>query len=908
MAFTYFAELFLNSTWTDITSDVRADTGFDITRGRADEASAVSPGVCRFTLKNTAGKYSPRNPAGTYYGQLGRNTPFRLRTQVASDGFGRVTANGWGTADSGQGWGTSGTAGDFSTDATYGKQAISGLNTYRVNYLTQPADLVQTATVRISVQTLTQAMSAGFFSRWDSANGNWYAGKLFFNPTPFGITAEISRVTANATTALVSVATGITYSANHDYGIRFETCGSLLKLKVWDASGAEPVAWTLETTDSTYTAAGKAGPFSIGTTGNTNVLPVTFSYDSYVSTEVRFAGEMSTWPQRWDPTGRNVTAQVEASGILRRLNKQPDDVKSQLRRYLEATPHTAYWPMEDSSAAGSFASADSNGIPMAYGSAVTPAASAALNGTQPVAKTETGGALSGAIGSVLAVTTSWTVGALVYIPTAPGIDTELFRWGTAGSPSMWTVTLLASGAGIKLRGLDSTGTIIAAFDTLAFSYTDTTGTISQFGKWVYLVIGATQSGANISYYMNLCYAAGGLAGGTGLAAGTAGGVSDITSGPIQSGLTGTFVGHMIITNDTGSRLSVDMSAYLGTVGERAGARLVRLAAEAGIPMQLVGVSANTVLMGAQRAAPLATLLQDCADADHGILCEQRGALGLRYVTSASLGNQTAMALNYHGDLSGSLEPTDDDQLVKNDVTATRVGGSSYRYIVTSGTLSTAAPPNGVGPYDGSFSAYVQSDSQLADQASWVAHVGTVDAVRIPAIGVNLARSVYTASESKSRTAKVLDIGDWLSVTSPPVWLDSNTIEQVVQGTREQYSRFEQIISWNTTPASPYKIFTLEDASFGRLCAGTTITLSAGVAAGATSIVAVTAATGVPFTNAAGDLPFDILVAGERMTVTAVGSASSPQTLTVTRAVNSVSKAQTAGAVIEIWDVTYLALA
>lgn len=914
MTFTYFAELFLNSTWTDITSDVRADPGFDITRGRSDEAQHVSQGSCRFSIENTTGKYSPRNPTGTYYGQLGRNTPFRLRIPVATDTFARTTAAAWGTADSGQTWASVGTAADHLTDSTYGKHSISATNSYRNDYLSQPADLTQTCTVRVAAQALTQSIQCGLIARGDTGGAtSWYVGKVFFEKTPFTITVAISKVVAGVTTDLITAASGITYSASHDYGLRFEATGSALKMKVWDASGAEPAAWNCETSDSTYTAAGRAGISSFLTSGNTNTLPLVVSYDNYTSTEVRFHGEVSEWPQRWDPSGRNVWAPVEASGILRRLSKQPDDVKSQLRRYLEATPHTAYWPMEDGSASGTLASADSGGLSMAYGGAVTPAASTALNGTQPVVKEETGGALSGSIGGVLATSTSWSVGALIYIPTGPpGADHELFRWdaNSGGRPALWTVTLLTTNS-IALRGLDSEGNILGAFGpAINFIYTDVTGLISQFGKWVYLVVSATQSGGNIATSMNICYAAGGVAGGTGSGAGTMGQISGITSGPLGSGLTGTYIGHIILTADTGSRLAVDMSAYLGTVGELAGTRMARLCAEAGIPFQLVGTAASTVLMGAQRAAPVLDLLQDCADADHGILCEQRGYLGLRYVTSAALGNQSALAFSYHGDLSGSIEPTDDDALIKNDVTASRVGGTSYRYTVTSGRLSTAAPPNGVGTYDGSFSVYVQSDSQLADQASWVAHVGTIEAVRIPVAGVELARSVYTASESKSRTAKVLDIGDWLSLTAPPIWLGSgtDTIEQIVQGSRETYGRFAQEIVWNTSPAAPYKIFTLEDATYGRLCAGTSITLSAGVAAGATSIVAVTAAGGVPFTNAAGDLPMDILVAGERMTVTAVGSASSPQTLTVTRAVNGVSKAQVAGAVMEIWDVTYLALA
>jgi hypothetical protein len=53
------------------------------------------------------------------------------------------------------------------------------------------------------------------------------------------------------------------------------------------------------------------------------------------------------------------------------------------------------------------------------------------------------------------------------------------------------------------------------------------------------------------------------------------------------------------------------------------------------------------------------------------------------------------------------------------------------------------------------------------------------------------------------------------------------------------------------------------------------------------------------TNAA-DFPFDINVAGERMTVTNISGSSSPQTFTITRSVNGVAKAQTAGTDVRLF--------
>ncbi len=81
-----------------------------------------------------------------------------------------------------------------------------------------------------------------------------------------------------------------------------------------------------------------------------------------------------------------------------------------------------------------------------------------------------------------------------------------------------------------------------------------------------------------------------------------------------------------------------------------------------------------------------------------------------------------------------------------------------------------------------------------------------------------------------------------------------------------------------------------------------ITLSDSVTDSATSFTVATAVGSPPLTNAAGDLPFDITVDGERMTVTAVSAAASPQTLTVTRGLApTYGMAHSSGAAVSIWN-------
>ena len=110
-------------------------------------------------------------------------------------------------------------------------------------------------------------------------------------------------------------------------------------------------------------------------------------------------------------------------------------------------------------------------------------------------------------------------------------------------------------------------------------------------------------------------------------------------------------------------------------------------------------------------------------------------------------------------------------------------------------------------------------------------------------------------------------------------------------------RFEFKVRLNCVPESPYQVGLIDDA-VKRLDSNYT-TLAADITSGATSFTVAISA-GALWTTVAGDLPFDIRVGGEVMTVGAVAGASSPQTFSsVTRSVNGVVKAHLAGAPVHV---------
>lgn len=254
-----------------------------------------------------------------------------------------------------------------------------------------------------------------------------------------------------------------------------------------------------------------------------------------------------------------------------------------------------------------------------------------------------------------------------------------------------------------------------------------------------------------------------------------------------------------------------------------------------------------------------------------------------------------------GHVSVPLDPADDDQAVRNDVTVSRIGGSSSRFEVTSGPLAV----DEIGRYDTSASLSLYSDAATQGQAEWRAHVGTVDELRYPVVNFDLHEN-----QSLLPYATAVEVGDLLSISNPPTpWQPPDTTRQVIQGWTETIKAFTWRMTFNTTPYSPFRVAECDSATYGRLGSETT-TLAEDLSSGETGVdVAVETGSALWVTTAAnpGEFPFSIMVDGEEMSVTACTGSSSPQTFTVTRAVNGVSTTHLTGAQVRLARPTYLAL-
>jgi hypothetical protein len=212
-------------------------------------------------------------------------------------------------------------------------------------------------------------------------------------------------------------------------------------------------------------------------------------------------------------------------------------------------------------------------------------------------------------------------------------------------------------------------------------------------------------------------------------------------------------------------------------------------------------------MGPQIDDTLVNLLQSIESFDLGQVFETRDMFGLGYRTRVNLQNQQPVATYDYSlaQVSPPLQPTEDDQLTRNDATISRqVGqgtGSSARAFLASGPMSIQDPPNGVGDYTYADTVAAFSDSQLLAIAQWIVIIGTVDDYRYPQITIDLTR---TANVNHFIDTASIDVGDFFKIINPPSFLTDESIKQLAWGFTETINNYMWLFTFNAVPEAPYE--------------------------------------------------------------------------------------------------------
>ncbi len=894
--------------WTDVTSYVYTDNGIEITRGRSDEASGLEPSRCSLVFNNRDGRFSPRNPTGPYYGRLGRNTPVRVSVALGSVrlvcplyeyAFAPDSAGLSVTGDIDlrfDGWLPT-WAESFSNNLV-NKSLTAGQRSYRFGvwsgglvYITWSADGTNELTLSSTVPLPQTAGRQAVRATLDVDNGiGGRTARFYYAPTAAGPWVQLGAPAID-TGGITSIFNG-TDQVRVDPPSNSGNGGTCYSAEIRNGIGGALVGnpiFSAQTSGVTSFADAQGNTWSCGAGA------------LITNRRFRFHGEVASWPQSWDVSGKDVRAGVEAAGVMRRLI-QGDPISAPYRRaLLKSATLRAYWPMDDGVGSTSL------------GSEITGAPAMTFAGGPPsLAEDSTSFLCSDPLLTTGNATfTGYVPG---YTSTGQGQVRFLARVPT-GQATATLARVFFAGGTVTYADLivGSTGTLEMALYSYVGGVVTLLGTT---GVWAFNVLDRSlrysielqQNGANIDFGM-VTLGPGesvGSAVGATAATQTLGTFAAVQFGPART-LASVTLGHASF-EDTKTSI-FDLAAVLDAyAGETAGRRIERLCGEEGIAFTAYGGLDQSVAMGAQRPLSIADLLAECESADMGQLFESRDQLGLAYRTRDSRQYQyNPLALAY-GDLA-ELVPVEDDQSTRNDVTVTRSEGSSARATVDTGPLSTQAPPSGVGRYAESVEINLQSDSQLADQAQWRATTGTVDEARYPNIRVGLERPAFSSSATKTDAAVAADHGDLITVTGLPAWLPPDTVRQHTIGQSETIGVYELGISFVCVPATPAGATGLYDDGTtrwgldGQTLGGSLTSTATG------AVLSIVTPAGKPLmtTNAA-DFPMDIRIAGEVLTLSAISGAASPQTGTISaRSVNGVVKAQTAGAAIDVADPDYYSL-
>ena len=867
-------ELQIGGTWTIVTGDVYTRNPLSIEAGRSEEGVRTNPSKLSLELNNRLGKYSPRNPMSPYYGLIGRNTPVRVSTALADshllmDG----TATGQASTPDHASLDITGDL-DLRIEATtvwsapdvqmlLGKYEPSGNQRSYLLYLDAglitlrfSPDGVNSAFARLAMPDVPRRAAVRATLDADNGAGGWTAS-FYWAESLDGPWNLIGSATAPGGTATVFASTAPLQIAPAPFP---STTPPWLPM-----DGRVHRAEVRNGINGTIVAAPDFRPLAEGTTSFADSAGRTWTTAGtaqITNREYLFHGEISAWPARWDVSGKDVWVPVEAAGIQRRLGQGKKALDSTLRRRVPAFGPLAYWPCEEQDGA-SQAYSPVDGVAPATVAGFRFAQDDTLGGSSALPSVEAGGTFTGTVPPPLGASTGWSVHMVYSVDSAPGTDAEFLSWLSNGTVRRWQIQQ-ASGIA-RIRGYDEDDNAIVSHNIVIG--------IDVFAGWQRLQFRAEQIGGSVDYRIDW-YNIGGAAGGlSGSVAGTTGRVTQVKT--VFGAITGLNVGHVTVlpVGDAAGAAAPFFKADHGYSGESALDRLRRLANEESGTVSLTtsdgDLSRPSETMGPQRPDTLLDLFQECAEADGGILYETRDRIGLRYRDRTTLYNQTpALVLDYtaKGEVAPPLEPVEDDQKTRNDVTITRRGGSSGRAVLEEGPLSVQAPPDGVGLYDESVTLNLANDFQPPRIAGWRLHLGTVDEARYPTVRLMLHAVPHLIPDFLA-----LVVGDRIQILNPPQWLPPGPIDLIVQGYSMVLDQFTWDVALNCTPAAPWTVGVVGDPARGKAdTAGSELT--AAVSSSAMALV-VLATQGQTWTRDPAQVPWDATLGGETVTATAVTGAA-----------------------------------
>lgn len=634
----------------------------------------------------------------------------------------------------------------------------------------------------------------------------------------------------------------------------------------------------LDNTDGYLTRRNPNSPYYGLLTPNT---PIWVEVNAGSGWKTRAQMFVNEWPTRWpDKSGNDCVVEVKCAGIMRRLQNMNESLKSPLRRAIAALRPTAYWSLEDGTDATFAASALPNGVNMSVNDGTVAFSSDGPDGSVSAVSFSSDDASM--IGAISGVTAPWVV--VVMSKAAISTSDSILTIRLSGSSYQYVTwgALFNASTGYPITATKPDGTTEAG-NTSSHSAAD----------WHYLAILGEDSsavGGRISAWVD------GVHEFEVTEPGTIGSPTQIVlNRPAPHNGTSASDGsvcHVAVFSNL-SAIPDLTDAMNGFAGELAHDRIERLCGE--LDIAYASHAWTSLAMGPQTTDSGVQQLRDAEAVDGGTLHETGWGLG--FLSSAERNNAgVSMPLNFNaGHISDTPTPDDDDRWLTNRWTCNRSNGGEFTAELSYGPLGIE-----FGAIEDSAAVNVETDAQLQGQAGWRVHLGTIDENRWSSLSLNFARNPDLIDTYAS-----LPYGARTTLSNPPPEMPPDPVDVVVDGYSEHLDPKLWTATLNTFPASTYRVYTVASraGNLGRLDSKLSY-LPAAIGTGDTSILVATSGVIWDTTEA----NFDLNIRGERVTVTNITGASSPQTFTITRSVNGVVKSHPVAAKVSLWQPPVYALA
>lgn len=693
-------------------------------------------------------------------------------------------------------------------------------------------------------------------------------------------------------------------------------------------SGTAGITWTQGSADFQSAASAATAAFTLLNTGNKytdsatatnwpNVVlgtPVRIRLVLSAADHVCYQGYLSAITPGYDVSAKVATAAWTASGLLKQITQGSTPAKSPL---VQGVPQLAdvvgYWPMEDGPLATSFAAAVGAGAAFPY-QAATLAQGTTSPASRPLPQFMAGGAYADL--PSFTNTEQASVCGLLDIPASSIITdgTVLLR--------MWCTSGLRLDA--VIRGTSTAPTTLIKFEVYLFdtqvdhlgtyAFTTLMGRSQLMQMWIKYDSGTNQTtwGWNVTDKDGVNFLDSSVA----LVGYTVGRPSRVELLP-NGTATAMNAGHLWAQKMVHTTAGGDSFPFQAYNAFYQGDRIDRVLVANGWPAAShFGPSGDDQRLGRQPLGTVVDILTEAAVTDGGRLVDGFGP-SLAYVNRGGFENKSYMTVDFASHSVDVLAPTTDDQKLRNQVTVSKSGGSSYTFTKTTGRNGTGT----VGVYPTSQQANVYSEGAFAisgsfglkalqDRAGWLVNLGTAGGYRIPKL-----RLLFHAEPAQ--------LGDWFgngahltgcirirllnahlkNASLPP------TIDLIGVGWTFTLGQHALVVDINCVNGEPWNVILLGSPSGDTrdyLCHldTTASKLHSSALAGAASLSVDTTA-GPLWSTDADDVPFLIDVGGIPVTVTAVAGAASPQTFTVTGA--TVTKALAANLAVTVYKPPVVAI-